>query len=106
LTNATSRSVEVLSADLGSKDDVSRIEDLLRNNGSISMLANNAGIAGVGPLLASDPDRMEAMSELNVTALMRLTYAIAPKFVERGNGTTINISSIVVVGSGDPERRI
>jgi uncharacterized protein len=97
LTNATGRSVEVLSADLGSKDDLPRIEEVLRNDGSISMLVNNAGIGGVGPLLVSDPDRMEAMIELNVTALMRLTYAIAPKFVERGNGTVINISSIVAV---------
>ncbi len=40
---------------------------------------------------------MQAMIELNVTALTRLTYAAAPAFVSRGRGTIINIASIVAV---------
>lgn len=35
------------------------------------------------------------MIALNVTALTRLTYAAAPKFVARGIGTIINIASVV-----------
>lgn len=56
--------------------------------------------AGVGThttLLESDVDRMEAMVRLNVTALMRPTYAAVPGFVARGDGTVINIASIVAV---------
>jgi len=34
---------------------------------------------------------------LNVLALTRLTRAVAPKLVERGNGTIINISSAVAL---------
>jgi short-subunit dehydrogenase len=97
LTNETGRSVEIVTADLGSKADVRRVEEILRTDASITMLVNNAGIGGAGPLLVSDPDTMEAMIELNVTALMRLTYAIAPNFVERTAGTIINIASIVAV---------
>ena len=41
------------------------------------------------------------MIRLNVTALTRLTYAAAPAFVARGNGTIINISSVVAIA---PER--
>jgi hypothetical protein len=37
------------------------------------------------------------MIELNVTALTRLTYAVVPGFVARGNGSIINIASIVAV---------
>jgi len=37
------------------------------------------------------------MVQLNVTALMRLTYAAVPGFVARGGGTVINIASIVAV---------
>ena len=37
------------------------------------------------------------MIRLNVTALTRLTYAAVPGFVARGNGTIINISSIVAI---------
>src|SRR5438552_4063901 len=40
---------------------------------------------------------MEAMIDLNVTALTRLTYAVVPGFVARGGGTIINIASIVAV---------
>jgi short-subunit dehydrogenase len=97
LTSATGRSIEVVAADLGNKADVRRVEEILRTDSSITTLVNNAGIGGAAPLLASDPDRMEAMIDLNVTALMRLTYAIAPKFVARGGGTVINISSMVAV---------
>ncbi|WP_206998375.1 SDR family NAD(P)-dependent oxidoreductase [Trinickia mobilis] len=97
LTTASGRSIEVVAADLGHKADVRRVEDILRTDSSITMLVNNAGFGGAGPLLVSDPDKMEAMIELNVTALTRLTYAIAPKFVERGSGTIVNIASIVAV---------
>jgi uncharacterized protein len=97
LTTATGRSVEVVVADLGRKEDVRRVEEVLRTDASITMLVNNAGIGGAAPLLASDADRMEEMIELNVTALTRLTYAAAPKFVQRGNGTIVNIASIVAV---------
>src|SRR5262249_21419788 len=48
-------------------------------------------------LLSSDVQKMEGMIQLNVTALTRLTYAAAPRFVERGNGTIINISSSAAI---------
>ena len=61
------------------------------------MLVNNAGVGATGPLVSSDVDKMDDMISLNVTALTRLTYAAAPEFVARGNGTIINISSIVAI---------
>jgi uncharacterized protein len=42
-------------------------------------------------------DKMEKLIALNVTALMRLTYAVVPGFVARGGGAIINIASIVAV---------
>lgn len=97
LTDATGRSIQVVTADLGDKGDVRKVAEILQNDASITLLVNNAGIGGAAPLLASDPDQMEAMIELNVTALTRLTYAIAPRFVARGAGTIVNIASIVAV---------
>jgi uncharacterized protein len=73
------------------------VEEILRSDSSITMLINNAGTAGVAPLLDSDVNQMEAMIDLNVTALTRLTYAVAPGFVARGKGTIVNIASIVAV---------
>jgi uncharacterized protein len=97
IADDTGRAVEVVEADLGAAADVRRVEEILRTDSSITMLVNNAGVGGAGPLVVSDVERMEAMIDLNVTALMRLTYAAVPKFVERGAGTVVNIASIVAV---------
>ncbi|MCY1256531.1 3-phenylpropionate-dihydrodiol/cinnamic acid-dihydrodiol dehydrogenase [compost metagenome] len=97
ITDDTGRSVEIVTADLGQAADVRRIEEILRTDASITTLVNNAGFGGAAPLLESDVDTMQAMIELNVTALTRLTYAAAPAFVARGEGTIINIASVVAV---------
>ena len=98
ITDETGRSVNVLAADLSDKADLFKVEEVLRSNAGITMLVNNAGFGGVTSLLESDVNRMELMVDLNVTAPMRLAYAAAPAFVERGKGTIINISSIVAIG--------
>ncbi|CAI8801803.1 SDR family oxidoreductase [Pseudomonas sp. IT-P12] len=97
LSNETGRAVEVVAADLKDPADLRRIEDILRTDASITLLVNNAGVGGVMPLLASPVDDMEDMITLNVTALMRLAYAVVPGFVARGTGAVINISSIVAI---------
>ena len=97
LANDTNRKVETVEADLTSPADLQRVEDILRTNAGISLLVNNAGVGTTGPLVASDVDKMDNMIRLNVTALTRLTYAAVPGFVARGNGTVINISSIVAI---------
>lgn len=98
LSDDTGRSVEIIVANLGKGEDVRKVEAVLKTDASITAVVNNAGIGGVMPLVASDADQMEAMIDLNVTALMRLTYAAVPGFVARGKGTIINISSIVAIG--------
>lgn len=98
ISDEAARAVNVLTADLSDGDDLFRVEQVLRDNASITMLVNNAGFGGVTPLLDTDVERMELMVDLNVTALMRLSYAVAPAFVARGTGTIINISSIVAIG--------
>ena len=97
LANDTNRKVETVEADLTSPADLQRVEDILRTNAGISLLVNNAGVGATGPLVTSDVDKMDNMIRLNVTALTRLTYAAVPGFVARGNGTVINISSIVAI---------
>ncbi|MDI1328656.1 SDR family oxidoreductase [Pseudomonas sp.] len=97
LSNETGRAVEVVAADLKDKAGLLRVESILRNDASITLLVNNAGVGGVMPLLGSPVDDMDAMISLNVTALMRLSYAVVPGFVARGTGAVINISSIVAI---------
>ena len=95
LGDETGRTVEVVVANLGDKADLQRVENILRENASITTLVNNAGLGAASPLLASDVDKMDELIALNVTALTRLTYAAAPAFVKRGRGTIINIASMV-----------
>jgi len=97
LADETGRAIEVVAADLGNRDDVRRVETILESDASITMLVNNAGVGATAPLLASDVDKMDEMITLNVSALTRLTYAVAPGFAARSTGTIINIASIVGV---------
>ena len=101
LSSATGRSIAPIVADLNDKADLVKVETELRDDPSITMLVNNAGIASVAPLLDADIEKMEAMIALNITALTRLTYAAAPAFVRRGAGTIINIASVAGIS---PER--
>jgi short-subunit dehydrogenase len=97
LRDETRRAIEVVTADLNDKLDLGRIEKLLRTDAGITLLVNNAGVGATAPLLDSDVDKMDQMIALNVGALTRLTYAVAPGFVARGGGTIINIASVVGV---------
>ena len=93
ISDETGRGVEVLQADLGNKEDLGRIETALKQDASLTMLVNNAGVGAAAPLLQSNVDQMEEMIKLNIVAVTRLTYAAAPAFAARGMGTIINISS-------------
>ena len=89
--------VTPLPADLNNHADLAKVEAVLRDDATITMLVNNAGVGSVASILQADVDKMEAMIDLNITALTRLTYAAAPAFVARGKGTIINISSAVAI---------
>ncbi|ARP82323.1 SDR family oxidoreductase [Bordetella genomosp. 8] len=95
LAAETGRSMSAIPADLNDKADLAKIESILRNDKSITLLVNNAGVGSVASILNSDADEMEAMIDLNITALTRLTYAVAPVFAAKGSGTIVNISSAV-----------
>ena len=93
----TGRKIEIVAADLRDPNDLARLERVLRDDSSVTMLVNNAGVGATAPLLNSDVADMSRMIALNVEVLTRLTYAAVPAFVKRGAGTIINISSIVAI---------
>lgn len=97
ISGATGRKVSVSVADLTIKEDLSRIEDLLRQDESISVLVNNAGVAVSGDIAGADADRLESMIKLNAIAPTRLAVAAVTAFVARGSGQLINISSILAL---------
>ena len=93
----TGVSVEVLPADLTQRADLARVEQRLREDARITMLVNNAGIAVAGSLVDADPDRLEAMIQLNVVAPTRLAAAVAPRFAAAGSGTLVNVASVLAL---------
>lgn len=88
-------SVDVLPADLTQSSDLVKVEARLREDNQIGILINNAGIAQSGNFIDQTPDSIEQLIALNTTALTRLSCAVAPRFAQAGEGSIVNISSVV-----------
>ena len=99
LTKAHGVDVRVLAADLEKDADVVKLEAILKNDSSVHMLVNNAGLARLRPLKDTSVEDAHSQVALNVTALTRLTQAVLPGFVGRNEGTIINVASVLAVHS-------
>jgi short-subunit dehydrogenase len=99
LTSEHGIRADVLRADLSQRADVLAVDKRLREDGSITLFVNNAGIGPKGPLLKADPDYLDQMVDLNVTAANRLAIAAAQAFVARGQGAIVNIASAVALAA-------
>jgi short-subunit dehydrogenase len=97
IRSRTGRAVDVVAADLTDAAQIAVVEERLRTDESIEMLVNNAGGALLTPLAGSDAAAYEALINLNVTALTRLTIAVLPGLTARGHGTVVNISSAMAL---------
>src|SRR5262249_37877338 len=95
ISNETGRSARLIVADLTKKGDLETVEQILRNDPNITVLVNNAGVGAPAPFLDADIDRLARMVDLNVTALVRLSYAVLPALLNRGSGSIINVASVV-----------
>ena len=97
LRRETGVAVETVIADLTQRADLAAVETQLRGDDRIGMLINNAGVAVSGPVLAADPDRLEAMIQLNTIAATRLALAAAEAFVAQKSGVIVNIASVLAL---------
>lgn len=66
----------------------------------IDVLINNAGFGDAGPFVHEDPDRIDAMLQLNVAALTALTRAFLPAMVARRHGRVMLVSSTAAFQPG------
>lgn len=89
--------VDVLKADLTASEDLARIEARLREDAKIGILVNNAGAAAHGGFADQDPEALDKLIRLNVTALTRLAGAVTPRFLAAGTGAIVNIASVVAL---------
>jgi len=64
-----------------------------------TLLINNAGLGDYGAFLSADRLRLESQIELNVTALVMLTYAMVPRLVRSAGRPAgiLNVSSLASV---------
>ncbi|SEI18293.1 SDR family oxidoreductase [Pseudomonas fuscovaginae UPB0736] len=95
LRTETGVSVEVLQADLTDASALARIEARVRDDATIGILVNNAGMNGSGSFIEQTPDVVSQIINLNITALARLSNAITPRLVRAGGGSIINLASVV-----------
>jgi len=85
--------VTVLQGDLCSENDVSTIEEMVRNANDLSVLINNAGFGTLGPFVDVDINKSLNMIDLHVTAPTRLVKAALPGMLARREGVIINVAS-------------
>jgi NAD(P)-dependent dehydrogenase (short-subunit alcohol dehydrogenase family) len=81
--------VTPIKLDVTSDDDVNATRQL----GAIDILVNNAGVASYGnPVAMNFDDAMREM-EVNYFGALKMTRALAPAMVERGDGMIVNVAT-------------
>jgi hypothetical protein len=87
--------IDIIQADLTQPGELAAVEARLRDDAHIGILVNNAGMALGGSFIEQSTDDVARLVALNTTALLRLASAVAPRFVQAGEGAIINIGSVV-----------
>jgi short-subunit dehydrogenase len=81
--------------DLADLDAVDKLAaDALGELGSVDVLVNNAGIPKRRHVTRLDAATVEAVMKINYTSPVRLTLALLPHMLERGEGRIVNLSSV------------
>lgn len=93
----TKVSIDVLQADLTQQSDLTKVEARLREDTSIGILINNAGMGQTGAFLQQNAESIDRLVMLNTTAPTRLAAAIAPRLAQEGKGSIVNIGSVVAL---------
>jgi NAD(P)-dependent dehydrogenase (short-subunit alcohol dehydrogenase family) len=61
----------------------------------IDVLFNNAGIAGVGDVLETEPDLFDRVMKVNVRGVYLMSRAVIPQMIRQHSGSIINMSSCI-----------
>ena len=87
--------VEVISADLGDREDLAVVEArVAAPDRPISLLVNNAGFGHKQPFTENTVEDEHEMLDVLVTAVMRLSHAAIGPMLARGDGAIINVASV------------
>lgn len=87
--------VQCHAADLADAEQVERLLAELQQSGTrVDLLVNNAGLGDHGLFEDSEWKRVQAMLDVNIKALTRLTHALLPGIIRSGRGAILNVGSI------------
>ncbi|MFZ0324864.1 MAG: SDR family oxidoreductase [Actinomycetes bacterium] len=87
--------VEVLPADLSRRDELLVVEQRVGDRQRpVDLVVNNAGFGLNQRFVSGSVDAEQALVDVLVTAVLRVTHAAVPAMVERGHGSVVNVSSV------------
>ncbi|TCQ12480.1 3-oxoacyl-[acyl-carrier-protein] reductase [Rhizobium sp. PP-F2F-G36] len=102
LGNALGERVHLFPANLSDRDAVKALGEKAESElGGVDILVNNAGITKDGLFVRMSDADWDAVLEVNLTAVFRLTRELTHPMMRRRHGRIINITSIVGV-TGNP----
>jgi short-subunit dehydrogenase len=88
--------VTMLSCDVTDDASVAKlVEEVLAKAGRIDLLVNNAGIGLLGAAEESSTEQAQALFDVNVFGVLRMTNAVLPAMRRQRKGTIINLSSVL-----------
>jgi NAD(P)-dependent dehydrogenase (short-subunit alcohol dehydrogenase family) len=96
MTGSTPRNVSMLVCDVTDDASVhSLVSTVLSEAGRIDVLVNNAGIGLIGGAEESSAAQAQAMFDVNVFGVIRMTNAVLPIMRKQRSGRIINLSSVL-----------
>jgi short-subunit dehydrogenase len=95
IADNTGRRVAVASHDLLDPQDLAKLETRLTTDQGLTLLANLAGAATFSRFTEIQTADLDRTIAVNVTALTRLSRAVAPHFAKRGSGVIVNFASVL-----------
>ena len=86
--------VRTVQLDVDSPESIDQaIAHVLREEGRIDVLVNNAGVTGVGPVETTTDEEWHSVFETNFFGPLRVIRAVVPGMRERRSGAIVNVSS-------------
>ena len=93
--------VQIISRDLSVKDSAGDLHtETVKKGFRVDYLVNNAGFGDHASFLASNWDRQNEMVQLNITALMQMTYLYGNDMKQNGFGRILNLASVAAFSPG------
>ena len=80
--------------------DAASVAALAASIGDVTIVVNNAGAGGSGPLLTGDVDTARELFDINVFGPLRIAQLVAPILKANGGGALVDIHSALTWAAG------